>query len=375
MNTIEAYRYFFPAGWILGLWGVALWLLFPLNLISYPGTLHPQIMMGGFCLCFVCGFLMTAAPRFTASFPPTRLDLFVSAGLLVGLFLAAFSGQILLFHIASLALLLFLLFFFLRRFLNRTQSPPDAFVFVGVGMFCAIFGVILMILADFGGILYSWQTLGRLLYLQAYILALVLGTGSRLIPALLGRGPLPTEIKKASSLGIFSALGIAFLASYFLEAFFSVIGGTLLRSVLMTFIIFRFWKIHLLPARKGHQPFWLWVSAWSLLIGQWGQTLSPSNRLHFLHLLFISGLGLMTLMIATRVALSHGGHGTDLEKNSKAIAIGAVLLVLAALTRIFAGFSPAVYQSHLVYAACIWILGLLVWGWVYLPKMVFLKKV
>ena len=374
MKTIDAYRYFFPAGWLLGLWGVSLWLLFPLNLISYPGPLHPQIMMGGFCLCFVCGFLMTAAPRFTASFPPTTTDILISAGLLAGLFLAAFSGQILFFHLASLALLLFLLFFFLRRFFKRTQSPPDAFVFVGVGMFCAIFGAGLMILADLGDIQSSWLNLGRLLYLQAYILALVLGIGSRLIPALLGRGPLPTEIKNASSLGVFSTLGVLFLASYFLEAFFSVMAGALLRSFLMTFIIFRFWKIHLLPARKGNQPFWLWISAWSMLIGQWGETLLPSYRLHFLHLVFISGLGLMTLMIATRVALSHGGHGTELEKNSKTIAIGAVLLVLAALTRVAAGFSPAVYQSHLTYAACIWILGLLVWGWVYLPKMVFLKK-
>jgi len=374
MKTVDAYRYFFPAGWLLGLWGVSLWLLFPLDLLAYPGSLHPQIMMGGFFLCFVCGFLMTAAPRFTASFPPTRLDIWISGFLLAALFLSVLSMKILFFHLTTLMLLLFLVIFFVRRFLHRTQSPPDAFLFVGVGMGIALVGVTLLICGDLGWNHDSWLSLGRLFFLQGYILALVLGVGSRLVPALLGRGPMPTETLRSSSLKLFAVLAFAFLLSYFIEAFSANLIGPFLRSFVVTWIIFYFWKIHLLPVKKGHQAFWLWVSAWSLLVGQWGTTLWPAYRLHFLHLIFISGLGLMTLMIATRVTLSHGGHDTGLEKNSKALLIGGVLLVAAALTRVSAGFSSRIYQSHLIYASCAWLVGLVVWGWVYLPKMIFLKQ-
>jgi uncharacterized protein involved in response to NO len=373
--TMDAYRYFFPVGWLLGVWGVLLWLLFPLNLVTYPGPFHPQVMMGGFFLCFVCGFLMTAAPKFTASFPPTRSDLWLSATLLAGLFISALFEKILIFHFAVLLLLLFLVSFFLRRFFHRTQSPPDAFVFVGVGMGSAVTGVTLLILGDFGWAQDSWLALGRLLFLQGYILALVLGIGSRLVPALLGRGPLPNEARtSAPKLGLFLALAFLFVLSYVLEAFFASTLGNVLRSFLMSFMLFRFWKIHLAPARKGFQPFWLWLSGWSLLAGQWGATLLPDYRQHFLHLVFVSGLGLMTLMIATRVSLSHGGHGLDLERNSKAVWGGALLLMVAAVTRLSAALSAGIYQSHLVYASCAWILGLLVWGWVYLPKIFFVKK-
>jgi uncharacterized protein involved in response to NO len=73
-QPMDAYRYFFPVGWALGIWGVLLWILFPWNLVTYPGLHHPDIMIGGFFLCFVCGFLMTAAPKFTSSFGPTRFE-------------------------------------------------------------------------------------------------------------------------------------------------------------------------------------------------------------------------------------------------------------------------------------------------------------
>jgi uncharacterized protein involved in response to NO len=335
-------------------------------------------MMGGFFLCFVCGFLMTAAPKFTASFPPARSELWMSATLLAGLFISALCESSLVFHLAALLLLGFLVLFLARRFFHRTQSPPQAFVFVGVGMGCALLGVTLLILGDLDWAADSWLHLGRLLFLQGYILALVLGVGSRLVPALLGRGPLPNAnegMKRSpAKLSLFLILAFLFVGSYIVEVFLHEFAGTFLRSVVITFMFFQLWKIYLLPARKGYQPFWLWVSAWFLLIGQWSATLWPDYRQHSLHLVFISGLGLMTLMIATRVSLSHGEHGLELEKNSKAIVAGALLLILAALTRVSAGFSAVIYQSHLIYASCTWILGLLVWGWVYLPKMIFPKK-
>lgn len=374
MKSIDAYRYFFPAGWLFGLWGVLLWILFRLNIVDYPGAVHPQIMMGGFFLCFVCGFLMTAAPKFTASFPPTRTDFNIAIFLLVSLFFSITFGKILIFHLVVFSLLIFLGSFFIRRFLSRTQSPPDAFIFVGVGLGSAIVGIILLILGDVHWVEGPFLDFGRLLFLQGYILALVLGIGSRLVPALLGHGAMPNEFLKSANIKLFALLGTLFVLSYFLEVFVSAFSGTILRSLVMSFIIFKFWKIHFIPVRKGQQPFWLWISAWSLLIGQWGLTLFSDYRIHFLHLVFISGLGLMTLMIATRVCLSHGGHGNQLEIKSKAVLAAAIFIAVSAMTRLSAGFASAIYQSHLLYAAIAWVIGLLIWGWVYLPKIIYLNQ-
>jgi uncharacterized protein involved in response to NO len=106
-----------------------------------------------------------------------------------------------------------------------------------------------------------------------------------------------------------------------------------------------------------------------MVIGYIGATFSEVYYIHLMHLFYISGLSLLTLMIATRVTLSHGGHGTQLEIKSKSLKVIIGLFVLAALTRMSAGFIPVLYLSHLFYAASVWIIGMLVWAVVFLPKI------
>lgn len=374
-QQIDAYRYFFPAGWLMGIWGVMLWILFPWNLVSYPGIRHPEIMMGGFFLCFVCGFLMTAAPKFTSSFGPTGFEQRISWSLIGALFLSLFSPQRLIFFLAVDATFLFLIAFMFRRFKNRKSNPPDSFIFVGFGLLSGLIGSALMSLQEFYNLPSDIYQFGRLLFLQVYILYLVLGVGSRLIPALLGWAPLPTEKKERSSqLRLFVLLAAAFMVSYILEVWVQPWLGNLLRAIVVTLIFALFWKIHRVPQRKAIQPYFLWASAWMLLLGQWGLVFLENYRIHLLHVVFISGLALMTFMIAVRVSLSHGGHDMVIEKNSKALGLGAFLILFAGFTRLSAGFAPGIYQSHLLYAAYTWILGLLIWGWVFLPKIVRTKQ-
>lgn len=373
-QQMDAYRYFFPAGWVLGIWGVLLWLLFPQNWVQYPGFSHPEIMMGGFLLCFVCGFLMTAAPRFTASFGPGRWEQHLAQILIALLIVSVFLPGKAFFYVADLLLFLFLIQFLLRRFLARKANPPEAFVFVGFGVIAGIVGNIILLGGEFFSIPPELYKLGRLLFLQAYILSLVVGVGSRLIPALLGWAPLPTEARLPAKLKTFIVLAVVFFATYLLEAFSSPQVANILRAGVFSVIGFNFWSLHKLPKRKDRQAFWLWVSAWFLVAGQWSVGLFPEYRIHSLHVLFIAGLSLMTLMIATRVSLSHGQHDMNLEKNSKALLFGALLLILAAFTRLSAGFAPHIYQSHLIYASYTWILGLVVWGVSFLPKILRVKK-
>jgi len=373
-TQMDAYRYFFPAGWLLGLWGVVLWILFPWNLVSYPGLYHPEVMMGGFFLCFVCGFLMTAAPRFTESFGPTDGEQKTAFIFIAGLFLSLLPQSKAFFYGMVVTLFVFLIAFMMRRFLNRKSDPPDSFLFVGFGIGSGLLGSLLLFSAEFVDVPRELFILARLFFLQAYVLCLVLGVGSRLIPALLGWAPLPTEaIKTKPRLKLFTILALLFLLSFVLEAVSNRVLAYALRAVVVTYIAMCFWKIHKWPRRKAFQSFWLWASAWFLLSGQWALVIFPDHKVHILHVILVSGLGLMTLMIATRVSLSHGKHDMEIEKKSKVLFIGAGLLALAGLTRLSAGFAPHIYQSHLLYAAYTWTAALLVWGYLVIPKMIKIK--
>lgn len=369
-QQLDAYRYFFPAGWVMGIWGVLLWILFPWNLVAYPGLRHPEIMSGGFFLFFVSGFLMTAAPKFTSSFEPTKRDQQISFTLITALFLSLLPEKKIYFYTVVVSLFVFLGYFLLTRFINRKSNPPDSFLFVGFGLIAGLLGGLGMVLGEFFNLRPELYTLARLCLLQAYVLSLVLGVGSRLIPALLGWASLPTESGKTKPrLFLFSSLAALFMITFFLEAFHFSFLSQALRSLVFSFIAFYFWKLHRFPNRKAVQSWWLWISAWSLLLGQWGIFFFPDFRIHLLHVVLVSGLGLMTFMISSRVILSHGHHGLEWEKNSKLLFIGALLISLAGFTRLSAGFAPRIYQSHLLYAAYTWIFGLLLWGALFLPKI------
>ncbi|KHD89475.1 MAG: hypothetical protein OM95_03720 [Bdellovibrio sp. ArHS] len=370
-NQLDAYRIFFPAGWLLSIWGVLLWILFPWNLVSYPGLYHPEIMMGGFFLCFVCGFLMTAVPRFTSTFGPSKMDQLLSFGVIGILFISLVFTKKIYFYGAVLLCFSFLIYFSGRRFLVRKQNPPDSFIFVGVGLISAFFGVLILFLSEFMNVPTKFYGFGRGLFLQCYILCLILGVGSRLIPALLGWGPLPNQPQKTSrNVMIFGGMAVLFVLSYFCENVMGhILGANVIRAVLVTIISLKFWKIYKLPHRRAMQTWGLWGSAWALVLSFWGLVFAPSFRIHILHIIYVSGMGLMTFMIAVRVVLSHGNHNMQIEKSSKLLGLGAFLLFLAGLTRFSAGIAPQIYQSHLLYAAVTWLAGSLLWGWMFLPKI------
>lgn len=370
-TNMDAYRYFFPAGWALGLWGVLLWVLFPAGIISYPGLWHPDVMMGGFFMCFVCGFLMTASPRFTGTFGPTLWEQRTALALIGILVLASVWFAKVSFYAVVVVMFVFLARFVMVRFRQRKSQPPDSFVFLGFGLAAGLFSAVVLFLGEIVSIPFALRNLARLFFMQAYIMCLVVGVGSRLVPALLGFAPLPTEQARFTqpTLKVFTCLGVVFIASYFLESLVSEWGGYLLRSLLLSYLFLAVWKIYRYPQRRGVQTFWLWGSAWSILLGHWAVVFFVSYRIHILHVILVSGLALMTLMIAVRVSLSHGAHNMMLEKNSKPLAVGGFLICLAGLTRLSAGFTPAIYQSHLLYAALTWIVGMIVWGVIFIPKM------
>jgi hypothetical protein len=204
------------------------------------------------------------------------------------------------------------------------------------------------------------------------MLALVMGVGSRLIPALLGRAPLPIGLPAKSGRSIFShnpfvLLGILFALSYPAEVFFSGLSGPVLRALIGAWIGLRYWQLHKLPESQTRLSKGLWFSSWFTVLGLCGSALFPAYGIHFLHLTFISGLGLMTLMVATRVVLAHGGFSLMLESRLSSLYWVSGVLAVAALARLSAGLFTNSYSSHLVAAAMLWLAGLSIWsaslGW------------
>ena len=371
--SIDLYRIFFPAGFVLGFWGAFVWILYTLNIMSYPGLLHPEIMMGGFLLSFVLGFLCTAVPKFTNSFPCTKKELIISVFLVIVLFIAQLMANLQFFRMCSFAIFLFLSYFVVRRFLNRKANPPAPFLFVGIGIIGGLFGSLILFLSKFDFISLSFFTLGRLFIVQGYILSFVLGIGSRLIPSLLGFTPPPDQNQKELSIKAYLLLGSFFLTTYVVEAFFSASVGMILRDFLILFIALVPWKIFKLPKRKAVHAYGLWISCWFLVLGHIGASLFLDFKIHFMHLFYIGGLSLMTILVATRVILSHGGHNVGTEVKSKVLYAVIILFVAAALTRFSAGLLPSQYESHLLYGAIVWLLGLVSWGSFFIPKIILIN--
>ena len=378
--AMDPYRILFPIGVIAAVLGTCLWIAFGFGAIStYPGASHPDLMIGGFLSAFASGFLMTAIPRFTKSFFCRPFELGFITLLFVALISVSFLETRAYFHLISGFIFVFLIFFAARRFLSRGQSPPRFFVFVGLGLLMGVAGACSLFASDRGWITGEISLLGRLVYTQGAILSLTLGVGTHLLPALFGWAPLPTEIKPQGNrsrwLILFPviALALALVVSFWLEAGTAATAGRILKSTLVTILALRYWKIWKRPKTKGTLTFWLWISAWSLVLGLWASALFPAYGIHGLHLAFIGGFGLMVFMVATRVTLAHGGYGNRLENKSKALAAAAIFIILAALTRVLAISMPSTYLHHLAYAAICWNVGVVTWAIVFIPKIIWIK--
>ena len=358
----------------MGFWGALVWVLFYFNIIEYPGALHPEIMMGGFLLSFVLGFLGTAAPKFTNSFPATSTEIKISLLLVFFLFVSQFFPGELYFRFSCLSVFIFLIYFLQIRFRKRTANPPTPFILVGVGVIIGTLGSALLILSKLNLVSDGFYMLGRLFFFQGYILSFVLGIGSRLIPSLLGHAPPPNMAQKGMSVTTYLFLGLCFLFTYFAQIFINENLGLYLRVAIVIFIALASWKIYLLPKRKAIHAYGLWLSCVFMVIGYVSAAFFETYAIHFMHLFYISGLSLMTIMVASRVTLSHGSHDMMIEVSSKPLLIIISLFILAALTRLSAGFLPNIYFNHLFYAASVWLVGLVGWGYLFLPKMIKVKN-
>jgi uncharacterized protein involved in response to NO len=367
---LQPFQVLFPIGLLYAIWGALIWILFLLGWVPYPGQMHAHTMIGGFLFSFALGFLMTAVPRFTGSAPCKRWELQVATALSLFSFLGAFI------HVSSLLVLVFLSFFFLSRYRSRSYAPPKHFVFIPVGLTLGIVGSVM-----------TWMEIsaGRAFQFQGTMLAFVLGVGGKLISALFGWSDSPL-VQISSLNGVRNSEGngsktwwdrppmdamapMALLVLGFgLELTPAYVLGRIFRASSATWVAMSAWKLYRRPQIKSRLTNWLWISCWSLVVGVWFYALIPTYAVHALHLMFISGFGLMTIVIASRVTLAHGGYDLEIESRSKAILWASIFIMLAALTRVLAPLTPS-YTQHLGYAAGAWIIAMIIWCVGFVPRI------
>jgi uncharacterized protein involved in response to NO len=373
----EPFRVFFPLGVVLAWIGISHWLLYAAGLSSsYSCQLHGLIQVQAFMMAFAVGFLLTALPRRTQGPPPSSIEMTAAALALITIVVAMLAGRRAVAQVAYASLFALLLQFAIRRFVGRTAArrPPAAFVLIPLGIVHGLLGAGLIAAAPE---LYAWPwalRLGPLLVEQGVFLCFTVGVGSLVLP-LMGGAPPPADLdssprERAKALG-YAAVGLAFFASFLLEAAGWTRSAPLLRAAVDALglgIGVGAWP----PGKPGLHRHLAWVSLWMMPVGLAASGLLPDYRVAALHILFIGGFGLLVFAVATHVSLSH----LDLKHlalgRPPALVILGASFALALAARLAADFSDS-YFDHLGWAAGCWLFGSAAWLLFLAPRLLRVK--
>ena len=373
----EPFRIFFPLATLLGISGVSLWPLFFSGLHKfYPGAMHARLMIEGFLAGFVFGFLGTALPRLLSAPPLRRGELWT----LVGLYLLT-AGL----HIGEqpragdVAFIVLMLSFgacMISRVRRRVELPPPGFVLVAFGFLSGLIGPVLWLCGTQGWVSGTVMVFGGMLLNQAFVLFLLLGIGTFLLPRFLRLRDVRTmEEERTASPGwrlraaFSAATGLVLLASYWLEVSNPATpAAAWLRGIaaivfLATMVPFQRQSFPLRTASFAAQ-----LALLALVAGLIFPLFWPGQRIAGLHVVFLGGFSLITFTVATRVVLGHSGNEALFETRLPALQIATVLLLAGTALRAIGDFLPT--RPHwLSGASYLWMLAAGLWGFAILPKV------
>lgn len=368
--SADPYRCLFLFGFLFSIVGVSLWAIFPLGLlVRYPVVTHSQFMIMGFLFSFASGFLMTAVPRMTGTEPASSLQKLLTLALLSLLLIAGLLQHEVAGQIVSILLFLNLLTFFFSRKIKMKGPLPAVFLFIPLGILMGLTGQILILLA---GVWPGYLGLGKMLLYEAFLLNLIAGLGSRLIPMLSKKNEaLSPMSRKEPGHGLVLAEGIFFNSSFFVEAFVDIRLGIFMRALVFGLIVTRNFKIFQPMVEKSRVGMGVVVAACLIPVTYLLILIFPVFRAHLIHILYIGSLALLTLMVSVRVVLAHGGGPLEEEKVSNYITAFAGFFIVAMLFRAFVPiyFSQEAIKGFSI-AAVLFMGGLLSW-FIFLRKYLF----
>jgi uncharacterized protein involved in response to NO len=372
----EPFRVFFPAAVLAGVLGVSMW---PLHfggwIEAWPAMSHARLMAHGFFGGFITGFLGTALPRLLSARPLSLPETSSLFALFAASMTAHFSGWIPVGDALFLGFLGVLAVVMGRRFLQRQDMPPPAFVLVVMAFASVAAGTVIALLAEWIDTSFYWLTLRPLLAYQGFVLLPILGVGTFVLPRFLGlpvtgaypdsRTPPPGWWREA---GLAFAVGVVLLGTFFLEA-----AGWYRVAYAARFMIAGGW----LFTRVRLRPDLAWKTGAVLMIvtgmvllpaGYLVLALFPVWRTALLHIVLGGGFGFITLGVAMRVMYGHSGIRDRLRHHTGWWITAGVLMLLGLASRISADFIPRLLVSHYIYGALFWVAGMLLWSAWVLPR-------
>jgi uncharacterized protein involved in response to NO len=372
----EPFRIFFPLGLLLGAIGVALWPLFVWHAINfYPREAHLRLMVEGLMGSFIIGFLGTAGPRLLDARPFGSLE---TCALLVFQIVSAslhFIQKQKFGDAVFLALLVLFLGFIANRARTRQDLPPPNFVLVLFGFLNAIVGIGLMFAARKATSGVFLNQLGALMLNEGFVLFPILGVGAFFFPKLLGGAkPEAADLNIATALWKRKALiatvtGLVIWISFVIEALDWTRSAAVVRGSAALFYFVGQGHLFEKPSGPPFLAHCFRVGAGLLVLGLFFPAVLPDFRVANMHLAFIGGFTIILFTVSTRVILGHSGQTHLFQKRLRFLIASLVLLTIAMLARVGADFFPPGRNSHLVYAALIWLIAAAVWAWALVPKL------
>lgn len=377
---MEPYRLFFPLGVIYAIAGAALWVAGALGVLPYPAALHRMLMIEGFELSFVAGFLLTAIPGLTHSEKARPAETVSALGALALAGLLGVAGLERWAHAAAAAVIAVLAVVALRRLPRATLAPPVEFAFIALGLCFGLAGTVLLALDPAGQMLPHLPRFGDRLLSLGMVLSLVLGVGGLLVPTFSGmRDPLEIPLiarphERGPRLAFYAAVMAALIAAFALEIAGLPSAGAIVRALAGSAILMMVWKLPRGPGRGDLSAYAMWGAGLMTLIGLWLLVLWPARPMAGLHVLFIGGYGLLTFAIGTRVVVAHGKHGLIAEPRvfgPLAVAFVACALLLRIAAESFGAVALILYG----WAGAAWTLAWIAWAAGALPRIVRLNVI
>lgn len=357
-KTIDPYAVLFPLGVLSGLLGVALWVFFQFRWIPFfPRAAHANLMIFGLFWSFISGFLMTAVPRMTKTQSARIVEWLLAATLVIFQWIFAVRNMTELGFWLALVQWMALFNFLVTRFFRRQQTPFAGFVFLPFAFVCFLIGLALQISSPTSDSskVYFFLT-------QAFLLNLICGLGSRLIP-MISRIPQTTAIDQAGASSAWrkmfvlaSALNLTFLA----EVWGFTRAAALARTLVLLFLAVRHFQIWSPAPEVTYLGLGLRVSVWFMILGTGLAAVPEISTLASQHLLFIGGFGMVTLMVATRVTWAHAGQSLAQEGQLKTPIIVMLCLIFGSILRLWVQADLA--SSLVTASACFFALALAIWA-------------
>lgn len=373
----EPYRLLFPLAVLAGVVGVSLWPLHVWGLrAAYPGLEHARLMALGLFGGFILGFLGTVIPRVTST-PSMRVNTVLALGALhAAMVIAWATGALLVGDALAAVLLLGFAGLMAVRLRRRRSDPPPAFVLVALALACAIGGALLALGMDVGLVEGPWARLQRLLAYQGFVLLPILGVGTFILPGFFGAdatnhfspGMLVPGVR-ARAIRRMLAFGLFIVLTFPLEAWGWLRIAYSLRLVAVLAFLWLELPVHRGPRSAGTMGTLVRIAFLAIAAGYAAIGLWPGLRVSLLHMTLIGGFALLTFVVAARVAFAHGGRGAELAGRLRWLWWSGGIMLFAMATRLSADLWPQVQDSHYVYGALAWLVGVAVWARWVLPMM------